>query len=171
MAVRIQVDDTALRAAFARLAAVGEDPTRALRAIGQHLVTETGLRFEGEKGPGGVPWKKSGRAEATGGQTLSDSGRLKASVTYQVNGKELLVGTNVRYARIHQFGGVIRAKSAKGLRFRLPWARGEGDSGWRRVQQVTLPARPFLGVDAGDREEIAAILAEQIRRAAGEATA
>ena len=164
--VRIEVDDKELRGALARLAGLGEDLSRPLRDVGQYLVTETNLRFETERGPGGLPWKESGRALAQGGQTLSDSGRLKQSVTLRVGARDVQVGTNVRYAAIHQFGGTIRAKTSKGLRFRLPWLKAAGESGWRRVQSVTLPARPFLGVDATDREEIALILQKHLARLA-----
>lgn len=164
--VRITIDDTALRGALRNLAGLGDDLARPLREIGDYLVAETTFRFEAETAPSGLPWKKSGRARAQGGQTLSDSGRLKQSITRRVAGKELLVGTNVRYAAIHQFGGTIRAKTSKGLRFRMPWLKGDGDSGWRRVQSVTLPARPFLGVSAGDRDEIALIVQRHIARLA-----
>lgn len=170
--VRIEVDDKALRGALAQLAGLGADMTRPLREIGGYLVSETNLRFEAERGPGGLPWKKSGRALAQGGQTLNLSGDLKRSITMRVGARELTVGTKLRYAAIHQFGGTIRAKTSKGLRFRLPWLKGSGDNGWRRVQSVTLPARPFLGVDATDRDEILLILDRHIRRiAAGGAPA
>ena len=51
-------------------------------------------------------------------------------------------------AGIHQTGGVIRAKTAKGLAFTL--ANGESAV----VGSVTIPARPYLGISEAEREEI-----------------
>ncbi|KAA5607139.1 hypothetical protein F1188_04355 [Roseospira marina] len=64
-------------------------------------------------------------------------------------------GTNLVYARIHQLGGTIRPKTAKAL------AVPVGD-GIRLVQQVTIPARPYLGLSAEDRTEAGEIIADWI---------
>ncbi|TCW35301.1 phage gpG-like protein [Laceyella sacchari] len=53
---------------------------------------------------------------------LVDTGRLRSSINGRVRGNSALVGTNVKYARIHEFGGktkphIIRARRAKALRF------------------------------------------------------
>jgi phage gpG-like protein len=68
------------------------------------------------------------------------------------------VGTNVIYAAIHQFGGTIRPKSKRALRFRM---------GGRlfTLSKVSIPARPFLGLTPADRAEIAAIFADFQARA------
>ena len=48
------------------------------------------------------------------------------------------------YARIHHFGGVIKAKNKPYLAFATP-------SGFARVKSVTLASRPFLPVSpSGD---------------------
>lgn len=53
-----------------------------------------------------------------------------------------VVGTwgsqDVRYALIHELGGVIVPVRAKALKFRLP------DGSFRIVKSVTIPARPYL---------------------------
>lgn len=75
------------------------------------------------------------------------TGRLKSSIngTSQMVGNIVTgkIGTNVVYAPIHEFGGVIRAKNSPYLRFKI------GDR-WVSKKQVTIPARPFLrtGVQA-----------------------
>ncbi|MCZ5321378.1 phage virion morphogenesis protein [Escherichia coli] len=52
---------------------------------------------------------ESGLCEATRPrQILQKSGRLVASIRSAVNNNEATVGTNVRYARIHNEGGEIR---------------------------------------------------------------
>jgi phage gpG-like protein len=48
------------------------------------------------------------------------------------------VGTNVIYAAIHEFGGIIKAKVAKYLCFMTD------DGQWHKVKSVTMPARPFM---------------------------
>lgn len=48
------------------------------------------------------------------------------------------VGTNLVYARIHELGGIIKAKNAKYLWYKLK------DGSFRKSKQVTIPARPYL---------------------------
>ena len=55
------------------------------------------------------------------------------------NGFKTTVGSErVVYARIHEFGGQIRPKRARYLRFKLP----EGQ--WISTKLVNMPARPYL---------------------------
>jgi phage gpG-like protein len=183
--VRVTVDTAVLaevRAAFDRLAKAGQDATPAWSAIGQLLVASTTDRFRSLEGPGGVPWKPSIRAIYQGGVTLTDTARLRGSITYRAEASGVEVGSNVLYAAIHQFGGVIRAKTAKGLRFFLPAGammstqkRIKGDRKRNTfmviVRQVTIPARPFLGVSQADREDIQDLLEAHIRRALGSTAA
>ena len=69
------------------------------------------------------------------------SGRLANSITVSRsidrNALTFFIGTNVKYARIHEFGGIIRAKNAPYLAFKI----GEK---FIRKKQVVIPARPFL---------------------------
>lgn len=148
--VRITIDDQAVQGVFARLVAMGDDLTPVMTSVGAQLRQHVDERFEDERGPGGTPWPKSWRARTRGGQTLTDTARLRQSITFNAGRNQVEIGTNVAYAPVHQFGATIRAKTAKGLVFRI----GGGPQGWRRVKQVTIPARPFLGLDA---EDIAAI--------------
>lgn len=68
------------------------------------------------------------------------------------------VGSNVLYARVHQFGATIRAKSGEYLRFRI------GDR-WARKQQVTIQPRPFLGLSDDDSTELVKIEDDLLKRA------
>lgn len=163
--VRIEVNDAAVQGAFARLFAFASDQTPAMRAIGEQLRQHVDERFEDERGPGGLPWPKSWRAREQGGQTLTDTARLRQSMTFNARPQSVEIGTNVRYAPVHQFGATIRAKTAKGLVFRVGAARSGGS--FRRLQQVTIPARPFLGLDAQDIAEVDAILRRHLARLTG----
>lgn len=142
-AIRIEIDDKDVQQALNGMLARAEDLTPAMDRIGAALVTSVIHRFESGMGPDGLPWKPSERAVRERGKTLVDSGRLMASITH-VPGRDYVdVGTNVVYAAIHQLGGQA----------------GRGHA-------VTLPARPFLGIDEGDRADILAILGDYIMGAA-----
>jgi phage gpG-like protein len=82
-------------------------------------------------------------ATKLGGQVLKRrTGRLSRSVhsefiglnTPQVKG---VVGTNVIYARIHEYGGVIEARNAAYLKFQV-------GGRWVQKKSVVMPERSFL---------------------------
>jgi phage virion morphogenesis protein len=125
--------------------------------IGAALVVSTQNRFETESDPDGNPWPQSLRVRLEGGKTLTDSARLKNSITHEASNTGVDIGTNLIYAAVHQFGAVIKAKTESGLRFR---AAGNGD--YVNVSQVTIPQRAFLGIDEDDQAEIFAITADYI---------
>jgi len=47
------------------------------------------------------------------------------------------VGTNVVYAKIHEYGGVIKPKTKKALKFKI------GNT-WVTTKQVKMPKRPYM---------------------------
>lgn len=169
----LRVDDAEVQGALDRLAARVTDLTPALRAIGSVLESGTMRRFETETAPDGQRWLPSQRAQREGGQTLTDTARLRHSITSQVSGSEVEVGTNVVYAAIHQMGGDIRhpgraqtvqysvLTKAKGkLRPGMWRFRRARDAGKKGVQSrqveigarvVRIPARPYLGLSAADQ--------------------
>ncbi len=122
-------------------------PRKLFDLVGAYLVTSTQKRFEEGRSPEGQVWPQSVRALLTGGKTLIDSGRLLQSLTHNATDQGVEVGTNVIYAAVHQLGATIKPVTAKTLSFVI------GD---RRVfaKQVTIPARPFLGISNEDEPEI-----------------
>ena len=120
--LRVETDDERVRAALGRLVRTLDNPKPVMDEIGAHLESSTVRRFEAERGPNGRAWKPSKRARKQGGKTLSDTGRLCASITRRASRREVAVGTNVLYAAIHQFGGKIE-KQAPFSDARLPRAR------------------------------------------------
>lgn len=124
--------------------------------IGAYGEESTVHRFETETGPDGRRWAPSLRARATGGQTLTDKGILKGSIGWRADRDSAEWGTNVLYARTHQEGATIRAKGEGGLAFSIPGI------GFRRPHEVVIPARPFLGVDGDDQDEIDALVRDWI---------
>ncbi len=124
--------------------------------VGGYLVVKTQNRFDTGTSPEGAKWPASLRALNGAGKTLIDSARLYQSITHNASATGVEVGTNVEYAAIHQFGGTIHAKTSKGLNWSYS-AKGANQKSWARKMSVTIPARPFLGIDDEDQIEILAI--------------
>ena len=129
------------------------DLTALMGRIGLFLETTTVERFDTETAPSGERWLPSLRARTTGGKTLTDSARLKQSMTHRASADRLEVGTNVIYAGVHQGGAVITAKGGGRLGFKLP-----GGLGFRSPESVAIPKREFLGLSSDDVEEIDALV-------------
>lgn len=184
VSIRIDVDDREALDGLGELVARGANLYPALDAIGAAMVTSTQVRFERETGPDGQKWRPSKRAQKQGGQTLQDSRRLFQSITHRATAGEVEIGTNVIYAAIHQFGGTIqRAAYSKQVRHRTDAKgnllrtnlQGKGlvfakDAHKRALARwfevgahgINMPARPFLGFDASDRQEALAIIADHL---------
>lgn len=159
--VQLQVDTREMESSAAWADALARLDTGPLfDEIGAHLLSETIRRFKMGLDPHFLSWQPSqralglrpggrqrrGRRAASGGRgkTLVDRGHLRDSITYVVglDGRSVMVGTNIVYGAIHQFGG--RA--------------GRGGS-------VELPARPYLGLSDPDRDAIANMAARFVMRA------
>lgn len=140
-----------IEAKLALLAGRYEDMSPLMDVIGMALETSTLQRFEDEEAPDGSKWLPSIRAKETGGKTLTDSARLKQSITHKASSDQVEIGTNVIYAGVHQRGATIHGNPH--LRFRLP-----GGLGFRTVEQVVIPQREFLGISADDEDEIEALI-------------
>lgn len=131
------------------------------KQIGLSLKDSARERFSNQEDPEGNSWAKSIRAKAEGGVTLTDTGRLKNSIRYRTKGDGVAVGTDVVYANAHQYGreGVIKAKSSRGLRFKIGnrWIN-------KREVKIKIPARPFLGISEDDLQEVNDIVTAAIER-------
>ena len=128
--------------------ALGKADTQELLAtIGSEIVATTNRRFEAGKDPNGGKWPVSLGAREENRKTLIKTGRLLDSYTREVGHDSVEVGSNAKYAAIHHFGGVIRAKNAGALRFRI------GES-FVMKKAVTMPARPALGLNGEDEDHI-----------------
>lgn len=126
--------------------------------VGAQMVDSTEERFNTQMSPDGVRWLPSQRAIVQNGETLRDTGRLKTSLTYIPLPDGVEWGTNVYYAPVHQYGAHITPKRGEFLKF----VNAYGVTVFAR--SVTIPARPYLGVDAQDINEISDILAYILER-------
>lgn len=159
------LETTGTRVIEARLAGLERafgDIEPLMAGIGLYLEGATIDRFDQEQAPDGKTWSKSIRAREEGGKTLSDSGQLRGSITSEASGSQVSVGTNKIYAGVHQFGATISAKSAPFLMFNLP-----GGLGLRKVKEVEIPARPYLGLSGEDEAEILAMAEDYASAAIG----
>ncbi|WP_374342582.1 phage virion morphogenesis protein [Azonexus sp.] len=164
MDFKIKVDDAQVLGALNRLLALGRDASPAMREVADLGEASTRLRFRLERGPDGQRWKPSLRAQMAGGRTLTKDGHLGGSINSQSGHDFAEWGVNRIYAAIHQFGGEIRAKAGGALKFPLP------NGGFAVVKAVRMPARPFLGVNDDDRDDILEVFERHIGSATGGAT-
>ena len=178
--VEIQGADEAL-AALSRAVTRIDDPIGLYRNIGEALLKSTQHRFETARASDGNPWPPSIRALVEGGQTLVNSGQLLASLHYNASASGLELGTNKEYAAIHQFGGTI-AQGARSqvVHFKVHKRTGKQLKGFRKekgaslaqkvaigARTITIPARPFLGLDDDDEREITRIAGDWLADALG----
>jgi phage virion morphogenesis protein len=115
-----------LQPLFTDLAAVAESQTR--RRIESERESPSGIRWQ--------DWSPGYAKTRHGGQSLlQGSGNLLDSLTRFADKHSGGVGTNLKYARIHQFGGTA------GM----------------RPGPAAIPARPYLGFSEDNLDEIRAI--------------
>ncbi|WP_321367602.1 phage virion morphogenesis protein [uncultured Desulfuromusa sp.] len=165
----VRIEDDQVQQALNRALKATGDLTPAMKAIGEHLLRSTEENFRGEHEPDGTPWKplkvlsyhlgysigkkkathtKSGSLTAAfskylaGRKILTDSHELRNSIHYSASRTSVAIGSGKVYAALHQFGG----KAGRG-------------------KKVTIPARPFLGIGPGDRQEILAELRNHLETA------
>lgn len=108
-----------------------------LDLMGSEVENQTRRRIESEKtDPEGSPWPEwSERYAATrrnGKKLLEGEGDLLDSITFEVGADDVVIGTNLIYGAIHQFGG----------------------------EEVGIPieARPYLGLSSENKDDVLALL-------------
>jgi phage gpG-like protein len=145
------LDLLGMKAVLGAYALAGEDLSPLMDMCGALLETSTKDRMRDTNvAPDGTPWSPSFRSTYDGGKILSDSGRLADSIQYIAGPSQVEVGTNVFYAGIHQTGGIIEPKAGYALAFALP------GGGFAVVGDVSIPARPYLGISDQDRDDLTA---------------
>lgn len=155
MSVRWSINDSGFARRFKQLGLEGDTKRSALAAMGNAIANRVRLGFRLGQSPYGVPWREINPAFRGPGRPLRKTGRLANSITSNVVGNAVLVGTNVPYAKVQQFGATIRPRNAGALA--IPLMGG----GMILAQKVTVPARPFLPIQGGD-----VVLPEAWRRSA-----
>lgn len=189
--VSFTLDDVPVTEALARLQAAAGNPVAAYNAIGAYFVFSSQRNIELERAPDGKPWprlsprtaeKRIGRNRKRGFMHMlrvKPELGLFSSISYRALTGGVEWGSHLKYARIHQLGGVVDqpARQAtvsiknirkKGNRFARLGAKGSSQRlAMIKGHQVHIPARPYLGVSAQDRDEAANIIADHLREASG----
>ncbi|MDO5631134.1 MAG: phage virion morphogenesis protein [Paracoccus sp. (in: a-proteobacteria)] len=154
VALTLEITDRGFDAVVAAMARLADpaDQFELMDSIGRLVQEQTRHRISAEKtGPDGTAWAPNQR----GTSILYASHRLAESIDYIANLDEIKVGSPLNYARIHQTGGKISAKSAKSLRF---FAGANNQPIY--VKSVTIPARPYLGLSTENIADIEDAVAE-----------
>lgn len=115
-----------------------------LSGLGRMIREQTVERITaGGPAPSGVSWAANSEGRSP---VLFKSGALARSIDYRADAAQVVVGSGLIYAAIHQYGGVILPKEAPRLAYEI---------GNRMIfaGKVTMPARPYLGLSASDRAE------------------
>jgi phage virion morphogenesis protein len=120
--------------------------------IGKAMAGHTLKRFKKSVSPEGEAWKpvkyprrdEQGRPKKGRAKPLVDNEVLQDSISVSASDFDVHVGSNLPYARIHQLGG----QAGRGLK-------------------VTIPARPYLGLNEEDIEEIKALVREHMEGSFG----
>lgn len=153
MRVNITIDDREVNAAFRKLTKVGSDLRPVLTAIGETLVESTKLRFRDSKAPDGTHWRPLSPVTIAlrrkgSSQPLMDTGLLRSSITRVVGVRDVVVGTNVRYAGTQHFGARKGRYGSTRRGAPIPWGN--------------VPARPFLGLSSDDQRDVLEIMREAL---------
>jgi len=111
MLIEAKIDDRELLRTLDKLSRKVRDLAPVMREISGDMLDSVHENFAREGRPN--PWKKSRRAAETGGHTLQDTNRLYRSITARSDANSAMVGTNVKYAAIHHFGGTIKKKESQ----------------------------------------------------------
>ena len=117
--IRFRSNTTAVVSSVAAMRERARNPGPMLEALGDHMVNASiPQTFAAQGRP--TTWAKNQR----GGQTGSNTARLRRSLAFEVNAGRLKVGTNVRYGAQFHFGGLIKAKPGKALAIPLDGRKG-----------------------------------------------
>lgn len=178
--VTFTVDDRAVLDMLARQALPpGSD---VMNRLGEYLQSSTEARFKTQTAPDGRKWEDFAplkesykrRKKYAKDKILTLRSYLRSGIHYQVTGDaEVQVGSNSKYAAIHQFGGAIEKPARQAIvRYRSEAGRvlfaGKKHQGATERQvtipahQVNMPARPYLGISAADDAEIRAIILDWV---------
>jgi phage virion morphogenesis protein len=125
-----------------------------LNLLGEKMKAQTAETFRLRRDPvSGAPWKPTGEIAlaarpggGAGAKTLYSTGGLLQSIIGrrpQIGPRSVAIGSNKKYARIHQFGGTIKPKAAQMLA--IPLNRNAARAGGaRRWWAQNAERRPFI---------------------------
>lgn len=136
--IKITLNDTQVGTKLHSIANQLQHPRKLYGVLGETLKKIHAERFKQEIAPDGSEWqslspKTLARKKKKGKSTkiLRQDGYLSDKTAYNYNDQNVEFGSDAKYARLHQFGG----KAGRG-------------------KKVTIPKRPWLGVNAQDEQKL-----------------
>jgi len=173
---------------LAQVEQLGKNFSDPLQQSGLYMLRSTDKVFRQQYGPNGEIWPNlkpaTLKARAKGwnksggpGMMLLDTGRLRNSLSPRQNSEGIFrlethsveVGTNLKYANIHQFGGVtihraagrtitLRRTKKNQVRFTSPNSKKYKKTYTKNVEwaeyRVRIPARPYLGITPANQKMV-----------------
>jgi len=180
MSVQLRTEFTGLEAYKRQLDRLSHfNTTKLLDGIGAIIETQTRRRLSEEKeapvltaassrsGGSSSSWEPlspkyaARKRKISSGGILELTGSLIDSITHNVDGDEVEIGSNLPYARIHQLGGEIEAPTWFGSRR----SRSGGQIS-TSTHKSEIPARPYLGLSDDNQDEIQVEVGNFLRRLA-----
>jgi phage gpG-like protein len=130
--------------------ASAEKVRKALGAVGRVVKSKIQLGFRASTSPYGEPWKPP---VLRNGAPLVDTGALRSSISYRVEADRVVIGTNLKYAPVHQFGATILPKRKKYLAVPVGGsAGGAAPTAMILLRKAVIPARRFMPINNGQVE-------------------
>lgn len=122
----------------------------AIAGVGEEATIE---RIDaGGPAPDGSAWPPRHPSNPNPHPLLNLEGGLVDSLESEATADTAIWGSSLVYARIHQLGGTIVPRDAPALSF---FVKGQG---LIHASQVTIPARPYLGYGAPERQGVADVI-------------
>jgi phage virion morphogenesis protein len=169
----IKIDDREVLATLDKIIAKAKERRPLMKTISNIMWHAVEQNFQEEGRP--TRWKKSKRAIKQGGKTLQMRSRLVTSFHPSSDNNTAMVGTNVVYAAIHQFGGTTKQAARMRImhfdqrksgrmthgrpgknvdHFAKPGKAKYGMATMGKAYSIKMPARPFIHLEPMDLRKI-----------------
>jgi phage gpG-like protein len=169
----MKIDDSELDIVLGKIIDRCANKTAALKIIG--AIGRESIRTNFMVSGRPVKWKPSKRSADQGipgraGSTLRDSNRLMNSITSTVQGDSVIIGTNVEYAAVHNYGakkfsfGTFASQVRSHERLSPSGKRSVVREHKRKVKLPwgDIPAREFVLLQDADIPEIEMVMAAHL---------
>lgn len=177
----IKINTDGFEAALDKLVKGLENREPLMRRLAGMMADAVEENFAQEGRPKWMGWSPSTARRRRGGRILQLSGRLAGSIGSYSDNDSAVVGTNVKYARIHQEGGEIDipARSQRAY-YRMGKDGTVGNrfvrksrsnySEWHTLPayKIKMPARPFLQLDDWEQYRMVLTIEDYLTRLTGE---
>lgn len=154
--IKVNVDSKPVAARLKALVDADREPI--FKVIGNAIADKVRLCFKLGTDPWGTKWAP---LKYRRGQPLSDTRRLRGSITMKADQTGATIGTNVEYAPYHQYGAQLKQRNqvlafGKKGRFISRQKASQQRTGaikvaFAKVGGGVIPARPFLPIKPDDK--------------------